>query len=96
MDAKKIRTSTSRFLGWLGLNLCSLIIKVSPGNQIYAFARRLGVLGYGLARKPRNIARESLSLAFGSQKSSQEIDNIARNCFVEMAKSGVELIYLNY
>jgi len=94
MDSKKIRKSISRFFGWLGLSLCSLIIKAIPGSQVYGFARRLAFIGYRLVRKPRKIALESLSLAFGKEKSSREIENIARDCFVDMAKSGVELVYL--
>jgi KDO2-lipid IV(A) lauroyltransferase len=50
-------------------------------------------LGYKFAKKQRIIAQESLKLAFGSQKDRQEIDKIVRDCFLGIAKSGLELVY---
>jgi len=94
MDFKKIRKSLSRFLAWLGLNLCSLIIRVIPDGCLYAFARNIASLAFILAVKQRRIALESLSIAFGREKSQAEIEGIAKDCFIYMAKSAVELIYL--
>ncbi len=94
MDSKKIRTTIARFLGWLGLVLCSLIIKAIPGRLIYGFAKNLAALGHLLAVKQRKIALDSLRIAFGSSKSDREIEQIAKDCFIHMAKSGVELIFL--
>ena len=94
MDFKKIRTSILRFLAWLGLNVCSLIIKFMPATWIYRFANSIGSLGYLLAAKQRRIALESLRMAFGQEKSELEIQRIARDCFILIAKSGVELIFL--
>lgn len=94
MDLKKIRKSISYFLGWLGLNLCSLIIKITPGWYLYGLARGIGSLGYRFAIKQRKIALESLSIAFGRDKSRQEIEKIAKDCFIFMAKSALELLFL--
>lgn len=94
MDLKKIRKETSRLAGWLGLNFCSLIIRAIPSCCIYGFARQLAALGYLLAVRQRRIALESLSLAFAKEKSGQEIERIAKDCFISMAKSGVELVFL--
>ncbi|MGE5197371.1 MAG: lysophospholipid acyltransferase family protein [Deltaproteobacteria bacterium] len=94
MDSKKIRTSVSRFLAWLGLNFCSLVIKFIPARYIYDFAENMGSLAYRFAVKQRNIAMESLSIAFEGQKTRQQMEQIARDCFILMAKSGTELIFL--
>jgi KDO2-lipid IV(A) lauroyltransferase len=94
MDSKKIRKSISRFFGWLGLSLCSLIIKIIPERYIYGFAQKLGAWGYIIASKQRKIALESLGIAFGHDKSPHEITEIAKECFNFMAKSGVELLFL--
>ena len=94
MDTKKIRKKISYFLGWLALNTCSLVIKVIPERGLYAFARGLASLGYIFAGKQRRIALESLSYAFGSQMSAKEREKIARDCFIFMAKSAVELMFL--
>ncbi|MFA5156656.1 MAG: lysophospholipid acyltransferase family protein [Candidatus Omnitrophota bacterium] len=94
MDAKKIRKSISRFFAFLGLSLCSLMIKAVPGKLIYGFARKIASLGYRFAGKHRRIAMDSLSIAFGKEKTQQEIEQIARDCFTLMAKSAIELMYL--
>jgi len=94
MDHKKIRKGIGRFFSWLGLSFCSLIIKVLPGSWLYGFARGIAKIGYVIARKQRKIALESLAMAFGQDKTSQEIERIAQECFIFMAKSGVEIIFL--
>jgi len=94
MDSKKIRKSISRFFSWLGLTSCSLIIKVTPRAWLYGFAKHIAALGYTIARKQRKIALESLAIAFGSAKSKQEIGQIAKDCFIFMAKAGVEIMFL--
>jgi len=93
MDSKKIRKSISRFAGWLGLNLCSLIISVMPGRWIYGFAEGLARLGYRIAAKQRKIALESLSIAFENEKTPREVEAIARDCFSFMTRSGAELMF---
>ena len=94
MDSKKIRKSIARFAGWIGLSTCSLIIKFIPAGYIYGFARKIAFLAYRFAKKQRKIALDSLAIAFGQEKSPDEIEQIARDCFSFMAKSGVELIFL--
>lgn len=94
MDMKKIKKSASRFAAWLGLNICSLIIGAIPICWIYKFAKGIAFLGFTLAVKQRKIAIESLTIAFGKEKTAKEIRQIARECFVLMAKSAVELMSL--
>jgi len=93
MDSKKIRKSFSRFAAWLGINICSLIIKIIPASCLYVFAKNMAVLAYSFAKKHRKIALDSLGIAFGKEKSSQEIERIAKDCFIYMAKSAVELMF---
>lgn len=94
MDSKKINKTISRLAGRLGLNFCSLVIRVLPGRWIYGFAQGLAAIGYCLARKQRKAALESLIIAFGEEKSLKELEQIAKDCFTFIAKGGVELIYL--
>lgn len=93
MDSKKIRRGISYFSGWLGLIFCSLIIKVIPMRYLYDFAWGIGSLGYLFIDKQRKIARESLGIAFGGDKSQEEIKQIAKDSFIFMAKSAVEMIF---
>lgn len=94
MDSKKIRKSASRFFAWLGLSACSLIIKVMPEQYLYSLAKGISSLGYRLASKQRKIALESLAIAFGAQKSKEEIEHIAKDCFDSIGKAGLELLFL--
>lgn len=93
MGSKKIRKSAGRFAAWLGLNICSLIVKIIPACCLYAFAKNIASLAYIFAKKQKKIALHSLQIAFGSEKSSREIEDIAKNCFIYMAKSAVELMF---
>lgn len=93
MNYKKIRKSAVYFFGWLGLCACSLIVRVVPRQHIYLFAKYLAFLSYILAGKQRRIALTGLNLAFGKGKTPKEIKEIAKKCFVSMAKSGVELVF---
>jgi len=94
MDAKKIRKSISHFFAWLGLSGVSLIVNVLPAPLLYGFASGIARIGYVCAVKQRKIALASLQIAFGSQKSEAEREQIARQCFAYMAKSSIELMYL--
>jgi len=94
MDTKKIRKNIGQYFGWIGLNFVLLLTKAIPGSWIYTIAQAMAKFGYSIARKQRNIALESLSIAFGQEKSKEEIENIAKDCFVFMAKAGFELMFL--
>ena len=68
MDFKKIKKTFSRFLGWIGLNISSLIVKVIPPKSLYGFARVVSFLAYIFAGRQRQIAFDSLRIAFGKEK----------------------------
>jgi Kdo2-lipid IVA lauroyltransferase/acyltransferase len=93
MDAKKIRQSISRPAAWLGLSICSLIVRIIPTAYLYSFAKNMAGMAFFFAKKQRKIALDSLNTAFGREKSAQEIEEIAKNCFIYIAKSAVELMF---
>jgi len=93
MNLKKIRKTSGRFFGWSALVFCSLIIRFLPKHLLYAFAKGLAGFGYLIAVKQRRIALESLSIAFNTDKSPKEIEDIAQGCFTFMAKSGAEMFF---
>lgn len=94
MDSKKIRKNIGYFFARFGLYSCSLIIKFMPAGFIYGFAEKLGGLGYLFAKRQRKIALETLLIAFGTDKSQEELEEIARTCFIFVAKAGIELLFL--
>lgn len=73
-----------------GIGFCDFGAKIVPLSFLYAFANFIGWMGYHFARKHRQIAMESLTMAFGKEKSSEEIEKIARDCFRTMASTVVE------
>ena len=94
MDFKKIRKNIGRSFGWLGLTICSLIISLLPEKWLYSFAKNIARVGARIAVKQRKIAVESLTLAFGEEKTYEEIKQIVQDCFTFLAKAGVELMFL--
>jgi Kdo2-lipid IVA lauroyltransferase/acyltransferase len=94
MDFKKIKKTFSRFLGWIGLNISSLIVKIIPPKSLYGFARVVSFLAYTFARRQKQIAFDSLRIAFGKKKNDKELGSIVRECFDYIAKSAVELMFL--
>ncbi len=94
MDFKKIRKNIDYLSAWFGLAFCSFMVKFVPQQLLYDFAQLLGSMGYIIANKQRKIALESLGIAFGNEKSGRQIRRIAKDCFIGMAKAGVELLFL--
>lgn len=94
MDWKKTTKASKRLLGRVGLHLCSLITRYMPEAIAYGFAKYSARLGYRIAGKHRKIALEGLRTAFGNEKTKDQIEKIAKDCFTFMAKSGVELMFL--
>ncbi len=94
MDFKKARKGFAYFIGWVALRACSLIVSLMPEGWLYGFAKGIASLGYVFARKQRKIALQGLSIAFEKEKSPSQIRRIARDSFISMAKSAVEILYL--
>ncbi len=94
MDIKNIQKNIGRFFGRQILYVCTLITKVMPSQWLYCFAGSIAFLGFIFVSKQRRIAVEGLSIAFGKDKTVEEIKKIAEECFSYMAKSAVELLFL--
>jgi len=94
MNSKEAGKHFRRLLARYSLIFCSLIIRILPRSALYGFANAIGILGYYIAVRQRKIALESLSMAFGKDLTDKERTKIAKDCFKNMAKSGVEMLYL--
>jgi KDO2-lipid IV(A) lauroyltransferase len=94
MDAKSIKKSFSRFFGLIGLLVCSFFVRITPPKYLYRFAGFISAMAFRFAVKQRNIAIDSLRIAFGKEKSEEELRAITRDCFNYIAKSAVELMFL--
>lgn len=94
MSTKESGKFFRRVLARESLYLCSLIIRTLPRKWLYGFADILSALAYRAAGKQRAIALDSLGMAFGLDLGAKEREVIARECFRNMARSGVELLYI--
>ena len=63
----------------------------------YPMARRIThlflAIGFRFTIRQRQIALESLQIAFGKEKSESEINGIIRDCFENLGRGMIELIY---
>ncbi len=97
MDRKQFFRTISYGLGRVGIGICDFGAKTVPLFLLYGFANFMGGVGFRLASKHRRIAIESLTMAFGSEKSEKEIEKIARQCFTTMASAAVEFfMFMRY
>ena len=71
-----------------------MTVRFLSAQCLYAFAKNLARIGFLVAIKQRRIALENLSIAFGQERSSQELRKIAKDCFALMAMSGAETLFL--
>lgn len=76
--------------GQAAISFCYWGAKVVPLSLLYKFTNFIGWIGYHFAFKHRKIAVDSLTKAFGKEKSHQEIERIARGCFSSMAGTAIE------
>jgi len=71
-----------------------LIVRFLPQRLLYGVAKNFAALGYLFARKHKRIALESLTIAFGQEKTPQQIRQITKDCFTFLAKAGMEIMFL--
>jgi KDO2-lipid IV(A) lauroyltransferase len=97
MTRKEFFRRFSYGFGRLLIGFCDAGARVVPLPLLYGFANFLGFIGYHLAFKHRRIAIESLTRAFGKEKSRRQIEKICRECFNMMASSAVEFfMFMRY
>ena len=97
MTKKEFFRALSYGFGRALIGFCDTGARVMPLSWLYWFANMLGFLGYKCGVRHRRIAIESLTRAFGAQKTKKEIKEICRACFNTMAGSAVEFfMFMRY
>lgn len=71
----------------------SWLVTRLPYGIVDTLSRLLVAVGFRCAWMQRRIALETLTIAFGKEKSPQEIAAIAKACFNNLGKGMIELIY---
>jgi KDO2-lipid IV(A) lauroyltransferase len=90
MDYKRFKERTERATGWFLTCLLRIFIKSVPEILLYRCAHVLGSVSFFWADKRRRRALENLTYAYQNEKSSQEINRLAKQVFYEIAEAGVD------
>ncbi|MCX5681126.1 MAG: lysophospholipid acyltransferase family protein [Candidatus Omnitrophica bacterium] len=86
---KKIKRALARH----GLYGSSFVLTRLPYGLVRFLTHALISIGFLCIVRQRRIAEESLTIAFGREKNPQEIKKIFKNCFSNLGKGMIELIY---
>lgn len=83
--------------GRVGIGFCDFMALIIPFSMLYHFASFMGWIGFWVAGHQRKIALESLTMAFGKDKSRAQIKKIALKCFQTMSCSAIEFfMFMRY
>jgi len=80
------------YLQYLAFKGFSFFINLLPEAWALGLGRWMGRMAYGLDRGHRKAAIDNLTLAFGGDKSKQEIRSIARRTFENLVMTAVEFV----
>lgn len=76
-----------------GLYATTFVLTRLPYPFVRVMTRWFIALGFLFVVRQRQVAEESLTIAFGQEKSPQQIKSILRECFANLGKGMIELIY---
>ena len=80
------------YLQYLIVRGFSFLINLPPEAWALGFGRLLGRVAYYLDREHRKVALQNLELAFGREKSKEELKTIARGTFQNLGMNAVEIL----
>ncbi len=86
---KKIKRAMARYAFYF----FSEFFRLLPYPVVRAMTNALTALAFVMVKRMRKLARESLTIAFGKEKSDQEIEDIVRTCFFNLGRSAIEMLY---
>jgi KDO2-lipid IV(A) lauroyltransferase len=91
---KTIKYQSRDLVATLFLTLFVWIFRYVSLRSLGVMAKPLGSLGFHLVKRYRHRVTDNLRIAFGREKSLQEIDHLAREVFFHLACIPLEFIYL--
>ena len=80
-------------LEWLGLALAAKLVPLFPRLFVWRLARFIGTLTSVLDRQGRKVALNNLELAFGSELSASQRQDIMRESFQHFAATMLDLLW---
>lgn len=88
---KILRRDAARY----GMFTAYWLLNRLPYGMVKGLLRFLIAVGFLVTGRLKKIARESLSIAFGKEKTAAEIEEIIKKCFSNFGQGMVEMIYFN-
>lgn len=88
---KIIRRDAARYAMFTAYGLLNRL----PYGMVKGLLKFLIAIGFKVTGHLKKIARESLHIAFGQEKTDEEIEEIIRRCFANFGQGMVEMIYFN-
>ena len=86
---KKIKRAMARHAFYF----FSAFFRILPYAVVRAISGVLIAIAFMLVKRMRKISKESLTIAFGKEKSPREINTIVRTCFFNLGRSAIEMLY---
>lgn len=84
---KKMKRALARW----AYHLFMFIFWVTPYPIIKAISNGLIAFAYRILRRMRKVAMETLTIAFGHEKSREELEKICKDCFYNAGKCAIEM-----
>jgi len=93
INGHELKKRVNDCAGWLMLRPLYLIIPRLPLRFSYVLAEMIGQIAYLILFPYRKRVRENLSIAFGKEKSKEELTATGRDMSMHLVKGAVELLY---
>ncbi len=94
MTRKRLSKSAKHLLGFIVLHFFHVVLYFAPLKFLYILSQLLAKLAYIFASRQREVAKESLGIAFGSSLSPESIKKITISCFEETTRGALEVLTL--
>ncbi|MEK6568629.1 MAG: ELM1/GtrOC1 family putative glycosyltransferase [Candidatus Omnitrophota bacterium] len=88
------KASLIEYLTYWLIRLFSLVVIALPPKANFILGRALGISGYYLLKKKRNLALKNLKTVFGDEFEYWQIERIAKKAFISLALDIIEALYI--
>ncbi|MEK6564400.1 MAG: ELM1/GtrOC1 family putative glycosyltransferase [Candidatus Omnitrophota bacterium] len=88
------KASLIEYLSYWLIRCFSLVVIASPPKANFILGRALGISGYYLLKKKRNLALKNLKTVFRDEFEYWQIERIAKKAFISLALDIIEALYI--
>ncbi|OQY29565.1 MAG: hypothetical protein B6244_03405 [Candidatus Cloacimonetes bacterium 4572_55] len=91
---RRFLKAQQRWLQYILIKILLKLIALPPRKIALKIAAVFGSFAFLILKKDRNRSIDNLTRIFGKEKSQTEIQKIARDCFVHLAKNVVDAVHI--